>query len=131
MEGFFSTKLKKIEGKLIHINKGDEIKYKEFIALLEEGAILDLFIETSHSDGSLAQLAKLHKIIRIIASHTGNNFEDIKLLIKDRSGLLIKRNVMGKEYLDWKSFGDCSREELNLAIQACIEIGDTMNLNLR
>ena len=30
-----------------------------------------------------------------------------------------------------KSFAKCDKEELNLAIQACIEAGDFSNMNLR
>lgn len=131
MDGIFSTKLKKVGGKLIHIRQGDEVRYKDFIKSLEEGTEVELFMEINNADGTLAQLAKVHKCIRILASHTGHSFEDIKLVIKDRSGLLIKRTVMDKEYIDWKSFGDCSRDELNLAIQACVDMGDDVGLNLR
>jgi hypothetical protein len=52
----------------------------------------------------------------------------MKLLIKDKAGLCIIREVSGKEYFLAKSFGESSKEELNLAIQACIEIGEEVNL---
>ena len=131
MDGIFSTKLKKSGKSLIHIRQADDVRYREFIASLEEGTEVELFMEINNADGTLAQLAKVHKCIRTIASQTGHSFEDIKLVIKDRSGLLIKRTVMNKEYIDWKSFGDCSRDELNLAIQACIDMGDDIGVNLR
>ena len=54
----------------------------------------------------------------------------MKLLVKDKAGLCIAREVSGKEYFLAKSFGECSKEELNLAIQACIEIGEDVNLVL-
>jgi hypothetical protein len=38
--------------------------------------------------------------------------------------------VSGKEYFLAKSFGDCSREELSLAIQAAIEIGEQVGFIL-
>jgi hypothetical protein len=131
MDGIFNSSLKKTGDKLIHIKSGDETRYKEFVKALEQGTELDIFLEIASGDGTLAQLAKVHKCIRIIASHTGTSFEDMKMVIKDRSGLVTKRTVLGKEYMDWKSFGKISRDDLNLAIQACIDLGDGFRLNLR
>jgi hypothetical protein len=48
----------------------------------------------------------------------------MKILVKDRAGLCIARNVAGKEYFLAKSFADCSKDELSLAIQAAMEIGE-------
>lgn len=131
MDGIFSSSLKKSGDKLIHIKTGDEVRYKEFIKTFDEGTILDVFMEINSGDGTLSQLAKLHKCIRILANQSGNTFDDIKMVIKDNAGLVIKRTVLGQEYIDWKSFANCSKDDLNLAIQACIELGDSMSLNLR
>lgn len=131
MDGMFSSTLKKVGGRLVHAKTGDEVKYKEFVKLLEEGTLVEVFMETSTGDGTLAQLAKVHKCIRVLANHTGHNFDDIKMVIKDRSGLVVRRSVLGKQYMDWKSFGNISRDDLNLAIQACIDMGDEVGLNLR
>lgn len=127
----FKSSLKKVGDKLIYVRTGDEAKYKEFVKVLEDGTQIDLFIEINSADGTLAQLAKVHKCIRVIAAQTGNTFEDIKMVVKDKSGLVVRREVMDKEYMDWKSFAKCSRDDLNLAIQACIELGDQFTLNLR
>ena len=131
MDGIFSSSLRKSGGKLVHVKTGDEVRYKEFIDLLEEGTLLDVFMEINSGDGTLAQLAKVHKCIRVLASAMGYTFEEIKVVIKDRSGLVVRRSVLNKEYMDWKSFGDCSRDDLNLAIQECISLGDEVQLNLR
>ena len=93
--------------------------------------LADKPIEVNTGTGTLAQLAKVHKCIRVLASDIGYTFDEIKLLVKDRAGLVTRRAIKGKEYMDWKSFGNCSREDLNLAIQACIEIGDDVGSNLR
>jgi len=53
------------------------------------------------------------------------------MVIKDRSGLVVRREVMNKTYMDWKSFAKISKDDLGLAIQACIELGDEVGLNLR
>jgi hypothetical protein len=130
-DGMFKGSLKKVGDKLVYIKTGDQEKYKEFVREVEAGAHIDIFMEINSADGTLAQLAKVHKCIRVIAAQTGNTFDDIKIVIKDMSGLVVKRTVMDKEYMDWKSFGNCSRDDLNLAIQACIDLGDQFTLNLR
>lgn len=130
-DGIFSTSVKKSNGKLTYVRKSDKENYKSFITNLEEGDQVDIFMEINNADNTLLQLAKVHKCIREIAKHTGNTFEDIKMVIKDRSGLVVRREVMNKTYMDWKSFAKISKDDLGLAIQACIELGDEVGLNLR
>jgi len=140
-DGIFSGSLKKSEGKLHYINTGDEAKYKAFVDALDDGNQVDIFMEINSADNTLLQLAKVHKCIREIAKHTGNSFDDIKMVVKDKAGLVIKREVTvlntvdpgfgTKTYMDWKSFGKISKDDLGLAIQACIELGDHVGLNLR
>ena len=132
MKGIFEAKLKKKDGKLKYTKESYNILYKEFIDLVKNNDEVSMIMEIETGDGpSLAQLAKVHKCIRVLASDLGYNFEDVKILIKDKAGLVIKRTVEGKNYMDWKSFGKCSAEEINLAIQACIAIGDMVGSNLR
>jgi hypothetical protein len=64
---------------------------------------------------------------REIANELGYTFEEVKLLVKRHAGLCFTRN--NTEYC--KSFADCDKSDLNLAIQACIEIGDFNEINLR
>ena len=61
----------------------------------------------------------------------GETVENMKLLVKDRAGLCIAREVSGKEYFLAKSFGECSKDELSLAIQAAIEIGEEINFPIQ
>lgn len=131
MKGIFTSHLKKTKGKLLHSKIGEEAKYKEFVNSLPENTIIDVYMEVNIGTGTLGQLAKVHKCIRVLALDLGYTFEDVKLLVKEKAGLVHKRTIEGKEYLDWKSFGNCSSDDLNLAIQACIEIGDTVGSNLR
>lgn len=98
-----------------------------YVSKIPEGSIVECFYEVQHDDGTLPQLAKLHVIIKQLASHIGETVENMKLLVKDRAGLCIAREVAGKEYFLAKSFGECSKEELSLAIQAAIEIGEEVN----
>ena len=79
-----------------------------------------------NDDGTLPQLAKLHVMLKQLSMHIGETVENMKLLVKDRAGLCIARNVAGKEYFLAKSFADCSKDELSLAIQAAMEIGENI-----
>lgn len=101
-----------------------------FVSNIPDGAIVEFFYEVQHDDGTLPQLAKIHVMIKELATHIGETVENMKLLVKDKAGLCIAREVSGKEYFLAKSFGDCSREELSLAIQAAIEIGEQVGFIL-
>lgn len=102
-------------------------QYELFRSNIPEGSIVDVFFEVTHDDGTLPQLAKLHVMIKELSMHIGETVENMKLLVKDRAGLCIAREVSGKEYFLAKSFAECSKDELSLAIQAAIEIGQEIN----
>jgi len=131
MRGIFEGKLVKRDGKMIYRQGKNRELYKKFVNGLDEGQTINVYMEATTGNGTLAQLAKVHKCIRVLASDLGYTFEDVKFLVKDKAGLVIKRNVGDNTYNDWKSFADCSVEELNLAIQACIDLGDFVGSNLR
>jgi len=102
-------------------------QYEHFVSHLQEGDIVEFFYEKQHDDGTLPQLAKLHVMIKQLAVHVGETFENMKILVKDKAGLCLAREISGKEYFLPKSFAECSKEELSLAIQAAIEIGEQIN----
>jgi hypothetical protein len=109
-------KYKKERGLLKPITIADMKQYEKFVSKLPEGSIVEF--------------AKLHVMLKQLSIHIGESVENMKLLVKDRAGLCIAREVAGKEYFLAKSFGDCSRDELSLAIQAAIEIGQDVNFLL-
>jgi hypothetical protein len=123
-------KYKKERGMLKPLSIASMKQYEQFVSRLQEGAIVEFFYEEQHDDGTLPQLAKLHVMLKELATHIGETVENMKLLVKDKAGLCIAREVSGKEYFLAKSFGDCSREELSLAIQAAIEIGEQVGFIL-
>jgi len=105
-------------------------QFEVFVSNIPEGSIVEFFYEVTHDDGTLPQLAKLHVMLKHLSTHIGETVENMKLLVKDKAGLCIAREVAGKEYFLAKSFGECSKEELSLAIQAAIEIGQEVNFPL-
>jgi hypothetical protein len=122
-----SLQLKLVNGKLEHVIKGTKAQYESFVSNLEEGQIVDVFFDSNKDTGTFAQLSKIHACIREIAVETGQSFDEIKLRVKELAGLCW-RNADG-EFC--KSFAQCSVEELGLAIEAVIEIGDFVNINFR
>jgi hypothetical protein len=126
----FNGKYIKKEGKLEFLTLASAKQFELFLSNMAEGQIVEVFYEEQHDDGTLPQLAKIHVLIKQLAMHIGETVENMKLLIKDRAGLCIAREVSGKEYFLAKSFAECSREELSLAIQAAIEIGEEVGFIL-
>jgi len=117
-----TIRYKRVNNELVVLSDVDNAKLQIFIKGLEEKEIVDVTYEVVGSDGSVAQLRKLHKCIRELANYTGESFEDMKLLVKMQSGL-----CFGSEC---KSFSDCSKTELSNAIKATIDIGDVVGFNL-
>ena len=115
------------DGELHFPIKAAGTRFKKFLNQLPDDSKLEIFIGVSGDKGSNPQLARLHAMIREIAQEIGYTFEEAKLNVKRASGLCFVRDK--HEYC--KSFADCDKDELNLAIQASIEMGDFSGMNLR
>tara|TARA_R110000796_G_scaffold38476_8_gene96776 strand:- start:3084 stop:3467 length:384 start_codon:yes stop_codon:yes gene_type:complete len=115
------------DGELHFPIKAIETKYKKFLSQLPNDSKLEIFIGVSGDKGSNPQLARLHAMIREIAQEIGYTFIEAKIEVKRAAGLCFVKNK--EEYC--KSFADCDKDELNLAIQACVEIGKFNNMNLK
>lgn len=114
--------LTKRNGELINSGLFDKVKMDTFLNSINEGDLVEVTYELKHQDGTNAQMKKLHASIRAIAAETGAEFEDMKLVVKTRAGLIVGDNI--------KSFADCSKDELSKCIQECIAVGDIVNVNL-
>ena len=119
----YSNRFVKKDGKLFNLKTSDNKAYQLFVDAVPEGAFVDVYMSVEKDDASLAQLAKIHAMCRSLATHIGETFDDMKLLIKEKAGLV--QQTDGKILV--KSFGSCSKEELSLAIQAAKEIGELVN----
>jgi hypothetical protein len=115
----FSGKFIKKDGKLVFDHPQDKLAYEIFLEKIPEGQKVEMYLDLVNTDHSKAQLAKVHACIRELAKESGYTFDEMKLVIKQASGL------------EDKSFADCSKDELMLAIEACIQIGrEQFNLSL-
>lgn len=115
------------DGELHFPIKAVGTRFKKFLNQLPDDSRLEIFIGVGGDKGSNPQLARIHAMIREIAQEIGYTFVEAKMEVKRLAGLCFVRDK--QEYC--KSFGDCDKDELNLAIQACVAIGEFNNMNLR
>ncbi len=127
MKNNFFGKLSVKDGELDFPNKIGKTRLTTFLKDIPDGTKMEVFISVSTKKGSNAQLARLHAMIRELANDIGYTFMEMKLIIKRQTGLCFMRD--NKEYC--KSFADCDSDELNLAIQECLRIGDEQGIQLR
>ena len=111
------------EDKLIILDSNNLALFELFVKSISEGSRLTVTYELVTDDKSYAQLSKVHKCIRDLASHTGHTFDEVKKMIKADAGLI---DAGG----DYRSFATCSKEELSQAIQAAITIGQKIGFLL-
>lgn len=115
------------DGKINYPLVADKQRLQNFLANTPENANVEIFISVSDGKGSNAQLARIHAMCRELANEIGYTFDEMKLHVKKKAGLCYMQD--DKEYC--KSFAKCDKDELNLTIQACIEMGDFLGMNLR
>lgn len=127
----FTGILKKNKERLEFVSSKYEITYKMFKDSIPEGSLVETYMEIQTDDGSLAQLAKIHAMIRELCHHTGDTFEDMKLIVKKRAGICVEKELDGSRFLYCKSLGDCSKQELSLVIQAVLEISQLLEFPLQ
>lgn len=117
--------VKNEEGKLTLDYKRpmDQFKHDLFMKSVKEGDTIEITHEHWSTDHSYSQLSKVHACIRALAKELGYSFDDVKSLVKEKAGYPA---VDG----NYKSFADSSKEELSMAIQAAIEIGNQVGISL-
>ncbi len=130
MKNRFVGILKKSSISLEYIDQKDKSNYGYFLENLPDGSLVEIYMERQSDDGTLTQLAKVHAMIREIATHIGETFEDMKLIVKKRAGLCIEKEIEGQRFLYCKSFGKCNKQELALCIEAIKEIGIAIDYSI-
>jgi len=131
MSKAFTGLLKKQGDQLSYTTQADETKYGLFRKNVPDGTLVEIYMEIQKDDGTLAQLAKIHSMIRQLCNHTGDIFEDMKLLVKKRSGLCIEKEIDGSKFLYCKSLGNSSKEELSMVIETLEELSRLLEFPLQ
>lgn len=122
-----SIKLVKKDGKLTYSDDKSKLAYQIFLDKIPEGQKIEMYLDLADADHSKAQLAKVHACIRELAKESGYTFEEMKSVVKAQTGLCMEVDGL----LECKSFAECSKDELMLAIETCITIGKDLNVNLQ
>jgi hypothetical protein len=120
----FIGRWRKKHGQLEFKFKTEELLFQQLVKNLREGACVSIMVDFAADDGRLSQIAKLKAGTREIAKESGHTFIEIEQRIKKDSGLYEEIEQI------YKSFGNCSVEELSSAIQVMILLGETCGINL-
>lgn len=120
----FTVKLKMKNGKLIYLNEKDKLSHKLFLEKIQEGDEIEVFMNPVTDKASYAQISKAHACIRALAKESGHSFDEMKQVVKSYSDIPAES---GKGY---KSFSECSKEEMSRVIDLCIQMGEDLNLSL-
>lgn len=111
------------DGKLVPKSELGKHSLANYLKNVEEGTLIQVTYEEQSTDGTYAQISKLQACSRELANHLGYSHEEVKDMIKVKAGLY---NAEG----EIKSFAHCSKEELSLAIQAALDLGEQVDFPL-
>lgn len=120
---YFSAKMVKRNGKLEFKKDADRLTLDANVKNLREGQVVEFMCDFNRDDGTLAQIAKVHQIIRVLAQETGVTSNIIKEEVKRKSNLYTGDKL--------KSFSVCSKEEMGIAIQTAIELAEFVGISLK
>ena len=121
----FYGKLIKLDNKLKYKTSNYEVLYSKFKDQIKEGEIVDVYMESSTKNGTLAQIRKVHLLFRILSEHSGYTIEEIKLLVKENCGFAYNKTINNKYYvIPTKSIGDMTKEELCSLIECTIRFAE-------
>lgn len=113
-------KLVKRNGKLTYPSGKDKLLYELFIDKIKDGQEVDIFVSVKGNKANNAQISKVHASIRMIAQELGYSFSDMKLIVKEYSGLCYE----AEGEVVCISFADCSSQEISAAIEAANQIAE-------
>jgi len=95
-----------------------------YLKNVEEGTVIQVTYEELSTDGTYAQISKLQACTRELSKHLGYSHEEVKDIVKHKADLYTPEGEL-------KSFADCSKEELSLAIQAALQLGEQVDFPLQ
>lgn len=110
-------------GQLAPASDQDAGRLKLFNMAITEGETIEVYLtKTDSNDKTIGQLAKVHALIRELSSFTGYDFDELKDEVKRKAGLYVIKGTE-EHQTELKSFAECSKDELSLAIEMCVQIG--------
>ena len=112
------------DGVLVPKTELGKYSLANYVKNIEEGAVIQVTYEELSTDGTYAQISKLQACTRELSKFLGYTHEEVKDIIKHKANLYSPEGEL-------KSFADWSKEELSLAIQAALELGEQVDFPLQ
>lgn len=114
-------------GELVLETFEDKRTIQLFKLQLKEGDKIECFFDIKkEANKSLAQLKKVHVMIRKLSEETGDTFEKLKKDLKYNNGLYTIVN----DNIEYKSLKDCTKEEIEKLILNLYDINNKMGFQL-
>jgi hypothetical protein len=118
---YYLGKAVKKDGKVVLSSEAAKVRYADFVKAIPDFTECHLYLETVSGYISNAELKKIHAMIREIANESGHSFNEIKDLVKYKSGLITE---LGKE-----SFSELKSEEIESVFVSLYDMGMFLNIN--
>jgi hypothetical protein len=115
--------LKMENGTLVPKRDVDKYALRNYVLNVEEGAVIQVTYEELSTDGTYAQISKLQACTRELSKFLGYTHEEVKDIVKHKANLYTPEGEL-------KSFAQCSKEELSLAIQSALDLGEQVDFPL-
>lgn len=112
------------DGVLVPKTELGKYSLANYVKNVEEGAVIQVTYEELSSDGTYAQISKLQACTRELSKFLGYSHEEVKDIVKHKANLYSSEGEL-------KSFADCTKEELSLAIQAALQLGEQVDFPLQ
>lgn len=112
------------DGVLVPKTELGKYSLANYLKNVEEGAVIQVTYEELSTDGTYAQISKLQACTRELSKFLGYSHEEVKDIVKHKADLYTPEGEL-------KSFADCSKEELSLAIQAALDLGEQVDFPLQ
>lgn len=112
------------DGTLVPKTELGKYSLANYVKNIEEGTLIQVTYEELSTDGTYAQISKLQACTRELSKHLGYSHEEVKDIVKHKADLYTPEGEL-------KSFADCSKEELSLAIQAALDLGEQVDFPLQ
>ncbi len=113
----------KKDGQLVPASEKEMGKLKLFSMSIKDKETVEVYMSVSTPNNkTLPQLARIHAMLRELSGFTGHTLDEIKDEVKRKAGLYTVTGTRPED-VEFKSFADCSKDELSKAIETCIQIG--------
>ena len=110
------------------VDRGAMIRLEHYAKDLPVGTLIEVHYSVKEAaDKSLPQLARVHAMIREIALNSGHNQAFVKEYVKREAGLT-KVDEAGQTVV--RSFKDCTKTEMSLAIEVCVNFANILSIPL-